>query len=345
MEIRLKQASFFSGEGGFDLAAEWAGWENVFHCEINPFCQRILQYYWPNAICYGNIKETDFTIHRGRVDVITGGFPCQPYSVAGKRLGKEDDRHLWPEMLRGIWEIQPAWVVGENVRGLINWNGGLVFDEVQADLEALGYEVTPFILPACAVNAPHRRDRIWFTAYSSSYGQQRPDKLKEEHNRRIQKGMEEGYEPITLHGNGNAPYPKNDRCKRKPRRRTDWSKWRLLSGKIIEGSEFIRGGQTVTNAKCFRQSGQREYKRPIDSAQDKNGKANWPDSHYEISDFRAFPTQSPVCIGNDGIPAGLDGITISNWIKESIKAHGNAIVPQVAYQIFKVINEINKQVF
>jgi DNA (cytosine-5)-methyltransferase 1 len=142
------------------------GWENIFHCEINPFCQKILNYYWPNSISYDDIKKTDFRTHRWKIDVLSGGFPCQPYSVAGKKKGKEDDRHLWPEMLRAIREIQPGWVVGENVRGLISWNGGMVFEEVQTDLEAEGYEVTSFLLPACGVNAPHRRDRIWFVAHA-----------------------------------------------------------------------------------------------------------------------------------------------------------------------------------
>ena len=166
----MRHGSLFSGIGGFDLASEWMGWENVFHCEWNEFGQKVLKYYWPKAITYNDITKTDFSIHRGSIDIITGGFPCQPYSSAGKRLGKEDERHLWPEMLRTIREIQPTWVVGENVRGLTNWNGGLVFDEVQADLEAEGYEVTPFLLPACAINAPHRRDRIWFVAYSDNKG-------------------------------------------------------------------------------------------------------------------------------------------------------------------------------
>ena len=160
----MTHGSLFSGIGGFDLAAEWMGWQNVFHCEWNTFGQRVLKHYWPNAISYNDITKTDFTIHRGRIDILTGGFPCQPYSMAGKRLGKEDDRHLWPEMLRAIREIQPRWVVGENVFGLVNWSDGLVFHEVQADLEAEGYEVQPFVLPAVSVDAPHRRDRVWFVA-------------------------------------------------------------------------------------------------------------------------------------------------------------------------------------
>lgn len=164
----MRHGSLFSGMGGFDLAAEWMNWENVFHCEFKPFNQTILKYYWPNAITYTDIRTTDFTIHRGQIDILTGGFPCQPYSQAGKRLGTEDDRHLWPEMLRAIREIQPPWVVGENVRGLINWSDGLVFEEVQADLEAEGYEVQPFLLPAAGVGAPHERYRIWFVAYSNS---------------------------------------------------------------------------------------------------------------------------------------------------------------------------------
>jgi len=166
----MNHGSLFSGIGGFDLAAEWMGWENLFHCEWNEFGQKVLKHYWPNAISYGDITKTDFTIWRGRIDVLTGGFPCQPYSTAGKRLGKEDERHLWPEMLRAIREIAPRYVVGENVRGLISWNGGMVFDEVQADLEACGYEVLPFVLPACGVNAPHRRDRVWFVAHRADAG-------------------------------------------------------------------------------------------------------------------------------------------------------------------------------
>lgn len=144
----MTHASLFTGIGGFDLAAEWMGWQNIFQCEIDEYCNKLLQKNFPNTIKHGNIKETDFSVYKGSIDVLSGGFPCQPYSTAGKRLGTEDERHLWPEMLRAVREIQPRWIVGENVRGLTNWGGGLVFDEVQADLEVEGYEVLPFILPA-----------------------------------------------------------------------------------------------------------------------------------------------------------------------------------------------------
>lgn len=119
----MNHASLFSGIGGFDLAAEWAGWNNVFHCEWNPFGQKVLKYHFPNSISYNDITKTDFTIHKGSIDILTGGFPCQPYSTAGLRKGKADERHLFPEMLRAIKEIQPKWVIGENVRGLVNWGG------------------------------------------------------------------------------------------------------------------------------------------------------------------------------------------------------------------------------
>ena len=127
---KLTHGSLFSGIGGFDLAAEWMGWDNKFHCEWNEFGQKVLNHYWPNAESFTDITKTDFTKYYGKIDILTGGFPCQPYSSAGKRKGKEDERHLWPQMLRTIREVAPSFVVGENVRGLTNWNGGMVFEEV-----------------------------------------------------------------------------------------------------------------------------------------------------------------------------------------------------------------------
>jgi len=158
------------------------GWNNYASCEINPFGSKVLEYYWPEAYHHGDIHTLTYELlnkelvqrfgadWRNEPIVLTGGFPCQPFSLAGKRKGTEDDRHLWPEMLRLIREIAPKYVVGENVGGIISWDGGLVFEQVQTDLEAEGYEVQPFILPACAVNAPHRRDRCWFVANYKSAG-------------------------------------------------------------------------------------------------------------------------------------------------------------------------------
>jgi DNA (cytosine-5)-methyltransferase 1 len=247
----MTHGSLFSGIGGFDLAAEWMGWENKFHCEWNTFGQKVLHHYWPQAEQFTDITKTDFTKYANRIDILTGGFPCQPYSSAGKRLGKEDERHLWPQMLRAIREIQPRWVVGENVLGLVNWSDGLVFHEVQADLEAEGYEVQPYVLPAVSVNAPHRRDRVWFVADTSDI------------------------------------------------RRED----------ALENGELERGR--------FGQSHQRNV-------------------------WDSFPSVSPICTGDDGISDRLDSITFPKWRNESIKAGGNAIVPQVVFQIFKTIEQYER---
>ena len=187
----FSHGSLFSGIGGFDLAAEWVGWENVFHCEWMPFPRQVLKYHFPNSISYEDITKTDFTIHRGSIDILTGGFPCQPYSLAGKRKGTEDSRHLWPEMLRAIREIQPKWILGENVFGIVNWSGGLVFEQVQSEMEAEGYEVQPFVIPACAKDAPHRRDRTWFVAYCGGEQlQERTQKRNEQNSKKERARMD-----------------------------------------------------------------------------------------------------------------------------------------------------------
>ena len=141
----MKHGSLFSGIGGFDLASEWMGWENVFHCEWNPFGQKILKHYWPKAESFEDITKTDFTKYANKIDILTGGFPCQPYSSAGKRKGKEDDRHLWPEMLRAISEISPRFVVGENVRGLLNWGGGWYSTRCVLNWKIMGIKSRPLL--------------------------------------------------------------------------------------------------------------------------------------------------------------------------------------------------------
>ena len=165
-EARLTHLSPFSGIGGLDLAAEWAGFETVGQCEWADYPTKVLEKHWPDVPRWRDIRtltERSFYEKTGMrtVDVISGGFPCQPFSVAGKRRGKEDDRYLWPEMLRVISELRPAWVVGENVAGIVN----MALDQVCADLENEGYTVQAFIIPACAVDAPHRRDRCAIIAY------------------------------------------------------------------------------------------------------------------------------------------------------------------------------------
>ena len=181
----FRHASLFTGIGGFDLAASWMGWQNVFQCEIEPFCQKVLKHHFPQCEFYEDIRTSDFSKYHGTVEIITGGFPCQPFSVAGKRKGTDDDRFLWSEMYRALREVQPRWVVAENVCGLLTLQSGVVFERVCADLENAGYAVQPFIIPACAVGAPHRRDRVWIVANADSErckGRMFPEKSKKTTN-------------------------------------------------------------------------------------------------------------------------------------------------------------------
>ena len=163
----LTHLSLFSGIGGLDLAAEMAGFQTVGQCEWADYPTKVLEKHWPDVPRWRDIRTLtgdDFYARTGRrsVTVISGGFPCQPFSVAGKRRGKEDDRYLWPEMLRVISEIRPVWVIGENVPGIIN----LALDTVLSDLESQGYACQTFIIPAAGVDAPHRRDRIAIVAWN-----------------------------------------------------------------------------------------------------------------------------------------------------------------------------------
>ena len=162
----MTHGSLFSGIGGFDLAAQWAGFENIFQVEIDLFCNKVLAKNFPGVRRYGDIRKFDGTEYRGTIDIISGGFPCQPYSVAGKQKGAEDDRNLWPEMFKVIKEIRPTWVVGENVANIINF---VEFDNILFDLEGEGYEVQPVIIPALAVDAKHRRNRVWIVAYNDKF--------------------------------------------------------------------------------------------------------------------------------------------------------------------------------
>jgi len=274
----MKLLDLFAGIGGFSLAAHWMGWETAAFVEREPFCQKVLRKnFGENIEIHDDIFDFSGEPFRGRIDIITGGFPCQPYSHAGKRKGKADDRHLWPEMLRTIREVQPRFVVGENVLGLVNWSGGLVFEEVQTDLEAQGYEVLPFVLPACAKNAPHRRDRVWFVANANGNGFDRGDREHE-----INAG-ERGLNAL----NDVSP----------------------IRNAAIAGRDELQRSQ---NDRGSDRRGQEAVKQP---------------SRFFRPAWEEFPTQPAICRGNDGIPNRVD----------RIKALGNSIVPQLAFEIFKAI--------
>ena len=282
----MRHASLFSGIGGFELAAQWMGWENVLSCEYIPFCQKVLRHYFPSTHHYEDIKELDATPYRGQIDILTGGFPCQPFSAAGRRRGTEDDRFLWPEMLRVIREIQPTWIVAENVRGIVSQGGGVVFERVCAELEADGYEVQPFCIPACGVSAPHKRERIWFIAH---YGRERREEGAEEGVRSERK------EP--KHANG------DDADSHAPH------------NAILAGLEGHAGNG----------DGPQGRQEPTGSIAPPDWCESWPEAAARL------------CRLDDGLPRELDGITVPAWRRESLIAYGNAIVPRVAFEIFKAI--------
>jgi len=311
----MNHLGLFEGIGGFSLAARWMGWKTVGWVEINPFCQKVLKHHFPEAQGFSDIKKFSYATYKSilrnrgikdrRVDIITGGFPCQPYSSAGLRKGTDDPRHLWPNMLETIRQFKPTWVVGENVRGITNWNGGLVFEQVQTDLEAIGYEVQAFILPACSVNAPHRRDRVWFVAHRS-------DSRTQSVQRKRKNSV---YEPEI------TPNPKSDSPVR--------LSIRTETQHAVNGEHGHHGLSTYSDS--FRRIQSNSKPKPRQPAK-------------EVSDWERFPTQSPLCGRNDGLSTRLVGITFPRHRRESIQAYGNAIVPQVAYQIFKSINEHEQKI-
>jgi DNA (cytosine-5)-methyltransferase 1 len=319
----MKHGSLFSGIGGFDLAAEWMGWENLFHCEWMEFPRKVLEYYWPEADSHIDICKTDFKKYEGTIDVISGGFPCQPFSLAGKRKGTNDQRYLWGEMLRAIQEIKPRWVIAENVFGITNIDGGLVFEQVCLDLENEGYEVQPFIIPAVSKNAPHRRDRVWFVAFNA----------KSKRNTEVG-GICEGsyYESIGIcEKDRNVTNPNCNgfnQCNGNDEVNTSQGRQYAL-GNAEQGNGNGNSSDT-TNERLERGSRKIKGRNNIRFA-----------SESKSNKWHNFPTQSPVCGGDDGLPTELDGITFPKWRNESIKGYGNAIVPQIAYELFKIIEHEN----
>lgn len=452
----MNHASLFSGIGGAEVAASMMGWQNLFHCEIQEFPRKVLQYWFPNSESYEDITKTDFTKWHGKVDVLTGGFPCQPFSLAGRRKGADDNRYLWPQMLRAIRQIHPTWVVGENVNGiktmvescqvtqmgrtdylfeenyLYREESRFTLDKICADLEAEGYSVQPIVIPACAIGAPHRRDRVWIVARRISttpsnpnssndnrrseeiQGKSQKERLSERNDirkpgftsdvlghiahtqcdgyssqghgnqraraKKSKEGQDRPQPRSRRHGCGTTPsYAHGTRqrrrknkqepfteCSRTPNLGTRRSK-RLASHPYCNGDKTLQPSERTERTGCKRDVQPKERStspewtdrlsrlRRHDAhaiserlegmyqswGEESERKCVWRDfaRHCEEGHWKHFPTQSPVCRGNDGIPFDVDSLTISfpKWRQESIKAYGNAWVPQVAYEIFRAI--------
>lgn len=324
----MNHASVFSGIGGPEVAATMLGWQNLFHCEINPFGRTILNYWFPNSKSYEDITTTDFSEWRGKVDVLTGGFPCQPFSYAGKRRGAKDDRYLWPSMFRCIDQVQPRWIVAENVAGIATMveqgevseleckktlfdegcgvrryqlRGTFTLERICQNLENHGYAVQPILIPACAVGAPHRRDRVFIVANAVGSGTGAPRKSRSTESQRCDTDKQP-------------------------------NQWREPSERLGGLYELLR------NAADTNSNGQPTPDLP-------NRCKRLENTDAVGQRWAAFPSVAAVHRGNDGFPFDVDHLTISfaKWRQESLKAYGNAIVPQVIYEIFRAIEIVDNQ--
>ena len=398
----MTHASVFSGIGGPEIAAAMLEWTNVFHCEINPFGRRVLEYWFPNSDSYEDITKTDFKQYRGQIDVLTGGFPCQPFSYAGRRRGAEDDRYLWPSMYRAIDEIQPTWVVAENVAGILTMveqgevskvaSPASLFAEINdvrgqyqlretftlqricTDLESHGYAVQPVLVPACAVGAPHRRDRVFIVArridapYPNGARARDNDGATCDEGRTAcedwREGLRQGHgqtgasrtEPTSDDARPIADTDHDGRSagiaseRRDSERATDNGQGRIVQHQTcrprIQGNAedtmhggFVHGQHEVEGHQ------RNEWDIGAGGSERLRGIA----SRFEAAEAIAgvgrwanFPSVSPVHRGNDGLPFDVDRLTISfgKWRTEALKAYGNAIVPQVMYEIFRAIQQV-----
>ena len=391
----ITHASVFSGIGGPEVAAVMLGWENLFHCEINPFGRAVLDYWFPNSKSYEDITTTDFSEWRGRVNVLTGGFPCQPFSYAGQRRGAQDDRYLWPYMFRCIDQIQPDWVVAENVAGILTMveqgevsevaSSADLFDSLNDirgyrlretftlqricdDLESHGYSVQPVLIPACAVGAPHRRDRVFIIGRRNANLSQDPvcggqlvgrdgeqgsernerdagarggQRLRGETSRTASTDTVGGGEG-TPGASGSTQSNWSDKDKQQSQRRAT-PKWSDRFYAILRHATNTDNRHPQERGN-IRGSMGKENRRQTSGRRGDGGLQDVQGCGYARCGERWqwFPTVSPVHRGNDGLPFDVDYLTLpfGKWRTESLKAYGNAIVPQVMYEIFRAIDQI-----
>lgn len=452
----LVHISLFSGIGGFELAAAQIGWKNAASCEINDFGHTVLQYHFPNSYHHRDVKTLTYQIlneeltkrfgpnWRSNGIILSGGFPCQGFSVAGLMAGTDDDRYLWPEYLRLIDEINPDWICGENVTGILTMEdksgiyrdvfakmenrkitrfhqidyyeavytrqSKMLVNSICESLEERGFEVQPFAIPAASVEAPHKRERIWFVANrcrNGSYGTQNGQGDNKGNDRNETRkitieqpaGCRESAEgkigtissDTNINDAGGYRYGQTPRIgkvikeerqrvrciierisdkesitdadeinwRSKPQGRSKTPRpWRQLKGRISasvadgvgnRGGKSMGGKQSELPNQYGKEKGINAYTSGTRRQElDIPGVAATPGHGYRVDNggnggnggrFENFPTQSPVCGGNDGLPTGLDNITFSKWRNESIKGFGNAVVPHLVFEIFSAIEK------
>lgn len=323
----LTHLSLFSGIGGLDLAAEMAGFTTVGQCEWADYPTKVLEKHWPDVPRWRDIRTLTGGSFYERtrlraVDVISGGFPCQPFSVAGKRRGKEDDRYLWPEMLRVISELRPTWVVGENVAGIVN----MALDQVYADLENEGYAVQAFIIPACAVDAPHRRDRVCIVGwkrsacnlfYSNSESAEYKNIGKSEKGKQEQPRVGGLYTDVS--DSESIRLQRERPCREQIRR--------ARSEKAQPERRCDVLSDTDNGCRTLRRDG--ELPAVEETA------TSWADHRGRAAEYVAgewWPTEPNVGRVANGVPSRVD----------RLKCLGNAVVPQQFYPIFQAIADVER---
>ncbi|WP_242883091.1 DNA cytosine methyltransferase [Lacrimispora sphenoides] len=325
---QLTHLSLFSGIGGLDLAAEWAGFKSVGQCEWADYPTKVLEQHWPDVPRWRDIRTlTGVSFYertnRRTVDIISGGFPCQPFSVAGKQRGEDDDRYLWPEMVRVIKELRPTWVVGENVAGIIN----MALDTVLSDLEAAGYTVRTFLLPACGVNAPHRRYRTAIVGYTKHNGLSSSEIARsfakasggEPQRKKKASKFERTGKP------GDLPHVADSNCNRfscTKTRKSDNDKKRNCEaqkqGRGTKSYAFVSGCKAICNTTSQRL--QNGSEKPLGEQREKQ--------EPKRSDW--WSTEPRLGRVANGIPNRVD----------RIKCLGNAVVPAQFYPVFQAIADI-----
>lgn len=297
----MTHLDLFSGIGGFKLAAQWAGYETVGFSEICPYASKILKQHWPHIKNYGDVKNIKGS-EIGEIDLITGGFPCQPFSVAGKKLGDSDARHLWPELARILSELRPRFALFENVPGLLSISGGRVFNGILSDLSSIGYDCIWNLVPACAVGANHQRDRIWIVAVSSG-------------KRCDNRGNHREARSVLHHEKRNASESESEWEGRERRFSEVGEDVADSTNSRLEGVHpwEICSTEDVRDSQCQRleRSG--------------SGRPAWNTNWWSVE-----PDLGRVA---HGIPNRMD----------RLKCLGNAIVPQVAYQILKAIVQTDEK--
>jgi len=308
--LMMKLLDLFSGIGGFSLGMEATKKiKTIAFCEKDEFCRKVLKKHWSNIKQYNDIRSIN-----GKeiaADIVSGGFPCQPFSVAGKRKGTEDDRYLWDEMLRVITEVKPRWVVGENVQGIINIDNGLVLRQVQTDLEAQGFQVQCFIIPASSVGAWHQRKRVWIIANSNS-------SLRDRRRAISQSGENE----VRRIYSSEKEQAKDDL-------RSQAIGCDALSGKTenVSNSKFKRLERWQRNDSGEKRKVLPTVKHNRSEMGSSSGCFNGKDEQQTW-----WEAQSELCGVPDGISYELDKNRANR-----IKALGNSIVPEIAYEIAKAI--------